>query len=102
MEKQIIKVKNEDFKIGKVCAVNVFNEGIDIQIELEPLFKMNCMEQIFVSWWIKNDYTSPIEINVCSRLGDINTEGIYITAAFKDKLKCVIKGHIDKYGLKEY
>lgn len=44
MKKQIIKIKNEDFKIRNICAVNVFNEVVDIKTELEPLLKINYME----------------------------------------------------------
>ena len=56
------KLTINDFKIGTICAVNVFDkeeDGVtkyDIQIELEPLdWDSIGDDQIFVSWWVDGE-----------------------------------------------
>ena len=96
------RLKRDDFNIGGICAVNILDDAIDIQIELIPTFESDCLEQVFVSWTIKDDYSKPESVEVLTRTGSLNVDDVKLTSNDKSILLSIVKSHINKYGLKEY
>lgn len=47
MNRGIIKIKKDDFKLGTICTFNTFDEDIDIKVQLESLMELDYLEQIF-------------------------------------------------------
>lgn len=96
------RLKRDDFNIGGICAVNILDDAIDIQIELIPTFESDCLEQVFVSWTIKDDYSKPEFVEVLTRTGSLNVDDVKLTSNDKSTLLSIVKSHVNKYGLKEY
>lgn len=102
MKNTIVKVTNNDIKVGTVCSINVFEDKIDIQVELETLIEINSMEQIYISWTITDDHRKPVSVEILNRAGYTDIDDIELTQDLRNEIIQAIDIHINKYGLKQY